>query len=212
MKFPAFPFYVSDYLSSSKVQQMPLEAEAAYLRLLFYCWQDGSIPADLKKMATLCKINAGRMHRLWSEHLCNCFRPIEENPSRLTNPRVEAVRAKSLERHVERVEAGKKGAEQRWQQPQQNNSKAHGSVNGSANEEPLTKNALPLPLPLTSITANTSSPSAVPILPDDDGGEEAGKREPGTAEPQIHQQDRRLYAAAAKRASRINRARAFRNR
>jgi len=52
-KAPAFMFYPADWLGSQRVSLMTLEEEGAYIRLLSYCWQHGSIPADPVKLARL---------------------------------------------------------------------------------------------------------------------------------------------------------------
>jgi len=52
-KPPAFQFYPSDWLGSQRVSLMSLEEEGAYIRLLSYCWQHGSIPADPEQIARL---------------------------------------------------------------------------------------------------------------------------------------------------------------
>lgn len=52
-KAPAFMFYPSDWLGSQRVSLMTLEEEGAYIRLLSYCWQHGSIPKDPEKIARL---------------------------------------------------------------------------------------------------------------------------------------------------------------
>lgn len=120
---PAFQFYASDYLSSSKVQRMTLAAEGAYIRLLAYNWQDGSIPADIPTLAKLCKCRPQTMESLWNEYLAECF-TVNGQPGRLVNPRLEEVRKKLLDHKAERSESGKKGAAKRWNED--------GSANGSA--------------------------------------------------------------------------------
>ncbi len=89
---PAFQFYASDYLSSSTVQRMTLEAEGAYCRLLFYSWQDGSIPSDIRELASLCKTTPKRMAVLWDVYIKGCWTPMESAPHRLVNARMEQVR------------------------------------------------------------------------------------------------------------------------
>ena len=53
MKAPEFQFYPADWLSSQRVALRCLEEEGAYIRLLSFCWQHGSIPNDPEKMAWL---------------------------------------------------------------------------------------------------------------------------------------------------------------
>jgi Protein of unknown function (DUF1376)/DnaB-like helicase C terminal domain len=55
MSSPAFQFYPADYLADANVQMMTLEEEGAYIRLLSYCWREGTIPADNASLSRLCK-------------------------------------------------------------------------------------------------------------------------------------------------------------
>jgi uncharacterized protein YdaU (DUF1376 family) len=52
---PAFQFYAAEYLADANVQIMSIEDEGCYIRLLAYCWREGSIPADPELQARLCK-------------------------------------------------------------------------------------------------------------------------------------------------------------
>ena len=52
-KNPSFQFYPGDWLSSQRVSLLTLEEEGAYVRLLCYCWQHGSIPSDSVQLARL---------------------------------------------------------------------------------------------------------------------------------------------------------------
>jgi uncharacterized protein YdaU (DUF1376 family) len=54
-KAPAFQFYAAEYLADENVQLLSLEQEGIYIRLLAYCWREGSIPAEPEKLARLCK-------------------------------------------------------------------------------------------------------------------------------------------------------------
>ena len=104
---PAFQFYASDYLSSSKVQLMSLDERGAYVQLLCYNWQDGSIPSDIGKLAKLCGTNPKTMARIW-ESLTSCFVANDE-PGRLVNPRLEEVRLEQKRFREKKSEAGRLG-------------------------------------------------------------------------------------------------------
>ena len=110
---PAFQFYASDYLSSSKVQQMPLEAQGAYMRLLCYNWQDGTIPADIESLAKLCGVTRNRMKKLWI-FLRDSFSVAENFPDKLVNERLESVRRDQANYRKRQQEAGKLGNDKRW--------------------------------------------------------------------------------------------------
>lgn len=146
MDAPAFQFYASDYLSSSKVQRMTLEEEGAYIRLLAYNWQDGFIPADIKKLARLCKVSPRKMESIW-EALQECFQSVTDDPTKLVNLRLETVRYEKKEYHLNQSLSGKKGAEARWQAHRQ----AHKQLDGD-----------PINSPMANGMANDSSPSPTP--------------------------------------------------
>lgn len=52
-KSPAYQWYPRDILSSQRVVLMDLKTEGAYRRALDFCWLNGNLPKDLKK---LCKV------------------------------------------------------------------------------------------------------------------------------------------------------------
>jgi hypothetical protein len=60
--------------ADERVMMMTLEQEAAYLRLLWHCCQDGSIPADMARLARICKNMSARRFakHIWPA-LCGCF-------------------------------------------------------------------------------------------------------------------------------------------
>lgn len=134
---PAFQFYASDYLSSSKVQRMTLEAEGAYIRLLAYNWQDGWIPSDIAKLARLCKTTPRKMQTLWDDFLCECFTSTEQPAGRLVNPRLEQVRSDQVEFRNKKSGAGQLGAAARWKDKQTDGTAIDVPLaNGMANDGP----------------------------------------------------------------------------
>lgn len=91
-KSPAFQFYPSDWLSSSKVNLMTPAEEGAYIRLLAYEWQedDCGLPDDDKALSQL-----SRLGEEWfnggSRVLRACFKA---KGNRLYNERLLAEREK----------------------------------------------------------------------------------------------------------------------
>ncbi|MCX6872126.1 MAG: LysM peptidoglycan-binding domain-containing protein [Verrucomicrobia bacterium] len=53
MKASGFSFSPSEYLANQQIQMMSLEEEGVYIRLLSYCWQNGSVPRDPEQAARL---------------------------------------------------------------------------------------------------------------------------------------------------------------
>lgn len=166
---PCFQFYPRDYLSSSRVAQMTLEQEGAYIRLLAAQWLDGSIPASVPALARMCKSTARAMQRLWDgwteektqdvvPGLSECFVSAPGLTGRLINERLEHERAEQKARKRERAESGKRGARARWVD---GSAMAQPSVTDSttpANDtpEPLAKDGLSF----SSSLSFASSPSA----------------------------------------------------
>ena len=77
-KAPAFQFYPGDWLGSQRVTLMSLEEEGAYIRLLSYCWQHGSIPREPEKIARL--IGKGASITL-AQSVATMFQPPLDNGS-----------------------------------------------------------------------------------------------------------------------------------
>jgi uncharacterized protein YdaU (DUF1376 family) len=127
-KAPAFQFYPSDFLSDENVVLMNNQEVGCYIKLLCFCWKQGSIPGDMAKIAKLCNEDENSMAQLWHS-LKPCF--IENgNDGRFYNKRLEKERKKQIEFKKERSESGYKGAVSRW-------GKKKKSKNSSAIAQPL---------------------------------------------------------------------------
>lgn len=123
MKFksPAFQFYPADWLGSQRVSLMTLEEEGAYIRLLSYCWQHGSIPADPDAAARL--IGKGATPVLASKVLTMFQPPLQPDLSIgspcgavLVHERLQAEKEKQIAWKTKSSEGGKKSAEKRKKQ------------------------------------------------------------------------------------------------
>jgi uncharacterized protein YdaU (DUF1376 family) len=122
---PAFLLYPADLLSDEHVVLMTNQELGCYIKLLCYCWREGSIPDDISKIARLCGEPTEVMAQLWLA-ISSCFTEHENEPNRLTNPRLKSERKKQEEHRKERSESGKKGANSRWNKS-----------NGSAITQPI---------------------------------------------------------------------------
>tara|TARA_R110002012_G_scaffold321654_1_gene550445 strand:- start:236 stop:1126 length:891 start_codon:yes stop_codon:yes gene_type:complete len=120
-KSPAFQFYARDFLADINVQLMTMEERGIYITLLAYAWIEKGIPSDKSKLKRLC----GNPDDFDStiQNVLNCF---QEHDGRYYNPRMESVRSEQLDRKQKMSDAGKKGAEKRWN-------------NGVAIQKPLAK-------------------------------------------------------------------------
>jgi uncharacterized protein YdaU (DUF1376 family) len=90
MKSPAFQFYAAEYLADENVQIMTLEEEGIYIRLLAFCWREGSIPEDENTLSMLCKGGSTTLIARVKKR----FIPSEEKPGRMIHARLEMERRK----------------------------------------------------------------------------------------------------------------------
>jgi uncharacterized protein YdaU (DUF1376 family) len=112
--FPSFPFYAEDWLSSPHIAMMRPEQEAAYLRLLLYCWESESscIPNDDVVLARLTRLRS-RWKRAKGPVLA-CFEPCPIHADCLHNPKLSTVKTKVVSWRKQKSEAGKRGMQARW--------------------------------------------------------------------------------------------------
>lgn len=110
MKPPAFQFYAAEYLADEHVQLMSLEEEGAYIRLLAFCWREGSIPSDLSALSRLCK---GASTTVLAE-VVKRFKP-NTNDARLVHPRLETERLKQSQWREKSAQGGRASAHKRKQ-------------------------------------------------------------------------------------------------
>jgi uncharacterized protein YdaU (DUF1376 family) len=142
--------YPTDFLVSTATMT-PIQGWS-YTQLLMYAWTNGGIPDDREACSILTRCPLSE--RDWAI-IRGRFEPVAEPLAKpmasLVNPRMERERVKVMERHNERSESGKRGADARWSGK---NGSANGSGNGSANGEPMaitvttTTTDLKTPLPL----------------------------------------------------------------
>lgn len=113
VKAPAYQWYPRDFAADEPVILMTLEEEGAYRRLLDHQWLHGSIPDDIKALATICKgVSVARMKSIWAA-VGPCFMPADQ-PGRLVNQRLERARVDLDEFREDRRINGKLGADRRW--------------------------------------------------------------------------------------------------
>lgn len=130
---PAFQFYPRDFLSDENVMAMELDERGAYITLMCVCWTEGSIPADVRRLARICGCPRERMAEMW-EVLSPCFEEHPGGPERLVHPRLEAERTKQAEWREKSARGGRKSAEARKRKAQANMN--HRSKGGSTKDEP----------------------------------------------------------------------------
>lgn len=156
MKAPAFQFYAADYLADENVQMLTLQEEGAYIRLLAYCWREGSIPADRKKLSRLCKDAP--------EHLFDFVQDLfEQNPgdvTRFVHKRLGLERKKQEEFRLKKAKAGKESGKSR-----RNKELSNEHVLNTCSSDVRTEDEQKRTLHLLSSSSSSSSSSKTPISP-----------------------------------------------
>ena len=138
-KAPAFQFYPQDYLASSRVAEMTLEEEGAYIRLLCYAWTTGGIPRDPERCARL----AGK--GCSTTVATNVQRAFNEDPTdstRLVHNRLELEREKQRLRKQQTSEAGHRSAEARRAKSTAEQTKNKRSTNVQRNVNPSSSSSM----------------------------------------------------------------------
>lgn len=109
-KAPAFQFYPRDFIADINVQAMTMEERGVYLWLLCHCWNEGSLPSDLSKLARICSVSGRRFTHLW-EAIAPCFDVAGDH---LTHKRLDLERQKQAAWNEQRAQAGRASAAARW--------------------------------------------------------------------------------------------------
>lgn len=143
-KAPAFMVYPKDFLSDEKVELMTNQEVGCYWKLLCRQWLEGSIPADIPKIAKLVGEDGSAMAQLWTA-IGSCFVEAPGKPGRLVNARLEEERRKQELHRKERSQSGSKGAKARWEKRSGEHTEdgtVTGSANGSAIEQPKANDSI----------------------------------------------------------------------
>ena len=109
MKAPAFQWYAAEYLADERVAQLSLESEAVYVRLLSYCWREGTIPSSPVQCAPLCKYADVKVIK----PALALFTKTGAASGRLVHKRLEEERAKQEAFRAKQSEKGAKGGRPR---------------------------------------------------------------------------------------------------
>jgi len=156
-KPPAFQFYAADYLSDENVTVMSLDDEGAYMRLLAYCWIEGSIPADIEQLKMLTKGGSTNLQRVVER----CFKRHPVDSARLVHPRLELERQKQIEWREKSKRGGLKSSAAK--KTEDNN----GAKGGSRVVEGLFNTPSPSPIPnidREKAPPNLNADSTIPTL------------------------------------------------
>ena len=109
-KSPAFQFYARDFLTDINVQLMSMEERGIYITLLAFAWLENGVPNDITVLSRLCG-----NPKDFEQSIQNVIKCFYEQDGRLYNRRMESIRLEQKEKRAKASEAGKKGAQVRWQ-------------------------------------------------------------------------------------------------
>jgi uncharacterized protein YdaU (DUF1376 family) len=124
-KSPWFKFYASDYILDSKVDALPLEAQAILVRMWAVIWIDGGIPCDAKIISRLCRIDLPSVQK----HMQNLMQMFHKDASGfLHSKRMET----EMSKYGQIQESRKHAAEVRWNKQDRKLANANGNANGDA--------------------------------------------------------------------------------
>jgi len=94
-KSPAFQFYPKDFLTDENVRVMSMQERGVYITLMSFCWIEGTLPADTKRLARLCGMPAQQFNKLWKA-IAPCFEVNPLNAERIIHPRLNKERVKQI--------------------------------------------------------------------------------------------------------------------
>jgi uncharacterized protein YdaU (DUF1376 family) len=115
LKSPAFQFYARDFLADEHVARMGNVETGIYIRLLCFCWLEGSIPADLEELALMLPRTSGKeLEKAWRV-VGRCFDPHPTEPGRYVQQRLDRERQKQANRREKARLAGAVGGRTRVQ-------------------------------------------------------------------------------------------------
>tara|TARA_R110002020_G_scaffold204521_8_gene408633 strand:+ start:327 stop:1091 length:765 start_codon:yes stop_codon:yes gene_type:complete len=107
---PSFQWYPKDFLSDPDVMQMNFAQKGAYIVLISYQWLNDGLPKNTSYIRNLLG-GTPKWKQLWD----GVKHKFVEIDGKLYNKRLYKERQKQIEHRKTASEAGKKGAEKRWQ-------------------------------------------------------------------------------------------------
>lgn len=150
---PAFSFYAKDFLMGTAT--MSLAARGAYITLLAYQWDRGSVPGTAVELARVWGCTTLLAKKLW---VIVGARFVQGEDGQWRNARLELERQKQAARREALATNGRRGSDSRWQ--------GHGPAIGKAIAPPLASTSqgdgLPSPSPSPSVVKERRLAASAP--------------------------------------------------
>lgn len=102
---PFMPLYFEDFERGTR--EFDDSERMAYLRLLWFQWERGSVPDNVRSLAHIANVSPARFKAMWAERISTKFAPLEGAPGQLVNARQAAERAEASVRCEQKAAAGK---------------------------------------------------------------------------------------------------------
>src|SRR3990167_90486 len=118
---PAFQFYASDFLGSTKVARMSNTEIGIFVLLLCHSWNANGLSTSIPEIARMARTPLSRFEKLWTGVLSECW---VERRGRFVNLRQEEVRKDLITYRLKQKANGKLGGRPR--NPEQTQTKPNG--------------------------------------------------------------------------------------
>jgi uncharacterized protein YdaU (DUF1376 family) len=128
-KSPAFSFYAKDFLTGTST--MSLQEVGAYIRLLAYSWDAGSVPTDPGERARLLGCAKSQERELWNK----VGKKFMMRGDVYVNERIEEERSKQARRRQTLSDNGKQGGRPQKANENQDESKSFSETKANENQK-----------------------------------------------------------------------------
>ena len=165
-KAPAFQFYPKDFLTDEKVVRMSNTEVGIYIRLLSYCWLEGTLPLETAALAHMARMQVKQFTKLWENSTVKtCFHIGDDG--RLHHKRLDGEREKQESYRRRQSDKGKASAAARGSTAVQPNGN-HGSTTVQPPVQPEGNSSSPSP-----ISSLQTAVTSARVVSDDELGDRA---------------------------------------
>ena len=165
-------FYGKDWLASSTVSRMPLEARGAFIHLLCYQWEEGFIPDDREEIRLMLGCEKKALDRIW-KYVDRVF-PVDATDGNRYNFRCRTDRAKAFEKSAKATES----ANARWGANADTNGADDSMRSTDSPNANAYANASETQMPFACYPESEPEPIAEPLVSTTTAREDFGKTEP----------------------------------
>lgn len=124
-KVPAFQFYPKDFLTDERVVLMSNTEIGIYVRLLCYCWLEGSLPLDTGALAHMARTPMRQFTKIWEHSVVKqCF--VVNGDGRMHHKRLDLEREKQGTFRRRQSDNGGRGGRPQKPKPFENESQTKG--------------------------------------------------------------------------------------